>query len=226
MALLLLIETSTTVCSAALARDGEVISSRETNDGYAHAERLTLFCEAVLKEANVSFGELQGVAVSRGPGSYTGLRIGLSAAKGFCYALDIPLMTVDTLKTMAAGMREDAREGVLCPLIDARRMEVYCAVYDLALNEKEAARAEVVDENSFRALLDNNVVLFSGDGMPKCRELLGKHPNARFTEAGIPSAKHLAALAEKMFAENQFEDLAYSEPFYLKAYIAGKKPSA
>lgn len=225
MALFLLIETSTTICSVAVAKDGAILSSRETNDGYAHAENLTLYCEAVVKEAGLTFAQLNAIVVSKGPGSYTGLRIGVSAAKGFCFALGLPLIAIGTLDAMAAGMRSEATEGLLCPLIDARRMEVYCAVFDSRLTEKEPARAEIVEEHSFAGLLEKNIAWFSGDGMPKCRELLSKHPNARFTEAGMPSARHLAALAEQRYAAEAFDDLAYSEPFYLKAYVAGKKSS-
>lgn len=222
MARLLLIETSTTVCSAAVSDAGNVQALREVNNGYAHAENLTLFCEAVLHEAGLTFQQLDAIAVSQGPGSYTGLRIGLSAAKGFAFALDIPLITIGTLEAMAWGMRDEAAGALLCPMIDARRMEVYCAQFAPDITEVKAPEAVVVDPDSFAALLKTQPVLFSGDGMPKCRALLEQFPNARFTEKGMPSAAHLARPAEQYFREARFADLAYCEPFYLKEFNAGK----
>lgn len=222
MARLLLIETSTTVCSVAVSDSGNVAALREVNNGYAHAENLTLFCDAVLKEAGMMFQQLDGIAVSEGPGSYTGLRIGLSAAKGFAFALNIPLITIGTLEAMARGMRGDAAGALLCPMIDARRMEVYCAQFTHDLTTVHAPEALVIDQDTFAALLKTQPVLFSGDGMPKCRALLEQFPNARFTEKGMPSATHLAEPAEQRFREARFADLAYCEPFYLKEFNAGK----
>ncbi len=222
MARLLLIETSTTVCSVALSDSGNVVALREVNNGYAHAENLTLFCDAVLKEAGIPFQQLDGIAVSQGPGSYTGLRIGLSAAKGFAFALNMPLITISTLEAMAWGMRDEAAGALLCPMIDARRMEVYCAQFNPDLSEVHAPEAIVVEQDTFAALLKSQPVLFSGDGMPKCRTILEQFPNARFTEKGMPTAAHLAQPAEKYFQESRFADLAYCEPFYLKEFNAGK----
>lgn len=224
--MLLLIESSTSVCSVALSSGGKIISVREINEPNRHAEKLTVFCDEVMKEAGISFAQLDGVAVSKGPGSYTGLRIGVSAAKGICYAVNKPLIAVGTLEAMAAGMLSEAKPGdLLCPMIDARRMEVYCALYDHEGNEVQPVAPLVLDENSFAGLLSEKRILFSGDGMPKSKELLSRFPNAVFTEAGICSAKHLALPAEKKLAEKTFEDLAYFEPFYLKVFHPGPQRS-
>jgi tRNA threonylcarbamoyladenosine biosynthesis protein TsaB len=196
------------------------------NEPNKHAEKLTVFCNEVMQEAGISFAQLEGVAVSKGPGSYTGLRIGVSAAKGICFAQDLPLIAVGTLEAMASGMKAEAQPGdLLCPMIDARRMEVYCALYDAQGNEKSPVAPLVLDERSFADLLPHQRILFSGDGMPKSKGLLSRFPNAIFTEAGTCSAKHLAAIAEKKFAANDFEDLAYFEPFYLKTFHPGPQRS-
>lgn len=224
--MLLLIESSTSVCSVALSSGGKIISVREINEPNRHAEKLTVFCDEVMKEAGLAFSQLDGVAVSKGPGSYTGLRIGVSAAKGICYAVNKPMIAVGTLEAMAAGMQSEAKPGdLLCPMIDARRMEVYCALYDHEGNEVRPVAPLVLDENSFADLLAEKRILFSGDGMPKSKELLSRFPNAVFTEAGICSAKHLALPAEKKLAEKAFEDLAYFEPFYLKTFHPGPQRS-
>jgi len=227
MALILLIETSASVCSAALSLDGKVIGIREEHEGNRHAELLSVFCDELLREAKFTTTDLAAVAVSGGPGSYTGLRIGTSTAKGYCFALNIPLISIPTLEGMARGMREDAQpEDLLCPMIDARRMEVYSAVYSTGFELNEPVTAVVLDEESFMKHLSKNVVWFSGDGMPKAKELLSKHPNARFTEKGMQSAKHLAGAAEERFVHGKFEDLAYFVPFYLKNFQPGPKRSA
>ncbi|TND08730.1 MAG: family M22 non-peptidase [Bacteroidetes bacterium] len=224
MPLFLLIETSTTVCSVALSRGAEILALKEINNGYAHAEHLTIFCEDVLREAGVSFAQLDAVGVSKGPGSYTGLRIGMSAAKGFCFGLNIPLIAVGTLNAMAAGMRSETHPGeLLCPMIDARRMEVYTALFDAEGSCLSEAEAKIMDETGFRDLLEKQVIVFGGDGMPKCRELLAASPQARFSTAPVPSAIHLAQIVQKRFTEKTWDDLAYCEPFYLKNFVAGKK---
>ena len=230
---ILLIETSTKVCSVALSRSGKIIATREVNEANRHAEMLTVFCEEVVKEGNIKFNELSAVAVAKGPGSYTGLRIGVSAAKGFCYALGIPLIAIDTLESMAMGMLTEVKEGdLIIPMIDARRMEVYCQVFDhtgKALNEVSPV---ILDENSFRtalstySLFSDARLFFSGDGMPKAKELLSKIPNAIFTDAGNCSAKNMLLSAEKKFLAKEFEDVAYFEPFYLKTFHPGPKRSA
>ncbi|MDQ3111013.1 MAG: tRNA (adenosine(37)-N6)-threonylcarbamoyltransferase complex dimerization subunit type 1 TsaB [Bacteroidota bacterium] len=223
---LLLIESSTSVCSVALSRDGKVVAIREVNEPNKHAELLTVFCDEVVKEGNISFKELDAVAVSKGPGSYTGLRIGVSAAKGICYALNKPLIAIGTLDAMAEGMKTDVKPGeLLCPMLDARRMEVYCAIYDHEGNVIEPVEPHVLNEDSFSVLLAEKCIIFSGDGMPKAKEMLSRFPNAVFTNAGNCSAKHLLVGAEKKFLAKDFEDVAYFEPFYLKTFHPGPKRS-
>jgi tRNA threonylcarbamoyladenosine biosynthesis protein TsaB len=226
MALILLLETATTVCSAALARDGKVLALRETHEGYSHAEKLTVFAGEILREAGITLPELDAVAVSGGPGSYTGLRIGVSTAKGLCFALDKPLISIGTLEAMAWGLYHSSftlhqSSFLACPMIDARRMEVYCAVYRRDLSQVVPVHAEVVGPGSFREALDEGPVVFFGDGAAKCREVLGGHPQAVFSEEGLPSAAAMARLAETKFSRKEFEDLALYEPFYLKDFVAG-----
>ena len=228
--LLLLIESATQICSVALSRDGQIISIRENNEPSRHAELLTVFIDEVVKESGCTFAQLDAVAVSMGPGSYTGLRIGVSAAKGICYALQKPLIAIGTLEAMANGMMEDAKPGdILCPMLDARRMEVYCAMYDHKGNTLKEVSPIVLDENSFseRTHLTSHAsrLIFSGDGMPKAKELLSRLPNAVFTDAGNCSAKNLMIPAEKKFLANDFEDVAYFEPFYLKTFHPGPQRS-
>jgi len=222
MAFILNIETATTVCSVALSDNEKLVAVREVNAGYTHAENITVFIDEVLKEAGLGPSDLDAVAVSRGPGSYTGLRIGVSAAKGLCYALDIPLIAVDTLAAMAQGMKS-AKDVLLCPMIDARRMEVYCAVYDGSGREREPVSAKIIDESSFAGILEKNRVIFFGDGAAKCKAVLGKNSHAVFVDDIHPSSKHMIPLAWEKFSEKEFADLAYFEPFYLKEFIAGKK---
>jgi tRNA threonylcarbamoyladenosine biosynthesis protein TsaB len=225
--MILLIESATSVCSVALSDKGRIIAFRELDEPNRHAEKLTVFCDEIVKEAGISFGQLDAVAVSMGPGSYTGLRIGVSAAKGICYALDKPLIAVGTLESMAFGMKQEALAGeLLCPMIDARRMEVYCALYDHEANEVQEVAPLILDENSFANILQEKKIIFSGDGMPKAKELLSRFPNASFTSAGLCSAKNLALPAERKLAAKQFEDVAYFEPFYLKTFHPGPRRSA
>lgn len=222
MALILLLETATPVCSVALSRDGQLISSREVNEANVHASKLTLFIEAVMKEARVKYRDLNAVAVSKGPGSYTGLRIGVSTAKGLCFALGIPLIAVDTLEAMATGYLQSAAEekdGLrLCPMIDARRMEVYMAVFSADLDILEPVQARILDEGTFAEY--PRIVLF-GDGAEKCRAMYADHPNIRI-EQFPNSARYLNTPAFRKFEEKEFEDVAYFEPFYLKDFVAGK----
>jgi tRNA threonylcarbamoyladenosine biosynthesis protein TsaB len=226
VALLLLLESSAGVCSVALSRDGKIIALRENTEGNKHAELLSVFCDEVMQHAHVQPSDLDGVAVSGGPGSYTGLRIGASTAKGYCFALNIPLIAVPTLEAMAWGMKHDAApDDLLCPMIDARRMEVYTAVFDHALNNVAPVMPHVLEERSYHTFLEHKTVWFSGDGMPKARALLSSHPNAKFTECGMHSAKNIAELAEAKFRQQQFEDLAYYVPFYLKNFQPGPKRS-
>ena len=231
MSLILNIETATGVCSVALAQDGELIGLVESNTKNSHSSVLTLFMDEVLKTAGVALSDIDAVAVSEGPGSYTGLRIGVATAKGLCYALEKPLIGVSTLRAMAIGMphpptpspsREGENNILYCPMIDARRMEVYCAIFDEKGNEVRETRAEIMDENSFMEYLGKNRVVFAGDGALKCRPLFDKHPNAVFSEDFQASAKFMISLSEEKFSQKKFEDIAYFEPHYLKDFIAGK----
>lgn len=224
MAVILNIETSTKVCSVGLAVDGIIKSIKESHLANSHAELVTLFCEGVVKEVGIGFHDLDAVAVSKGPGSYTGLRIGVSTAKGFCYALDKPLIAINTLEAMAAGMIENEKtpkDFLYCPMIDARRMEVYAAFFDAELNEIKATEAVIVDENSFSELLSANKIIFAGDGAAKCREVLSHQKNAVFKNDFNPSTAFMAKLSEKKFNNQDLENIAYFEPFYLKDFVAG-----
>lgn len=228
MALLLNLETATTACSVSLGKDGKLLSLKEQNGEYTHAENLTLFIEDVLKQAGVKLRDIDAIAVSKGPGSYTGLRIGVSTAKGLCYSLDKPLIAINTLRSMAEGMLHTASSAIpavslLCPMIDARRMEVYCAVFDSKGNEIRPTSADIIDENSFSGLLKDHSIYFFGDGSAKCKEALSQNKNAFFIPDIFPSAKDLVTLSEEAFNKKQFEDVAYFEPFYLKDFVAGKK---
>lgn len=224
MAIILNIETSTKVCSVGLAINGIIKSVKESHLANSHAELVTLFSEEVIKNAAYELTDIDAVSISMGPGSYTGLRIGVSTAKGFCYALDKPLIAINTLKAMAAGMIENEKtpkEFLYCPMIDARRMEVYAAVFDAELNEIKATEAVIVDENSFSELLSTNKIIFAGDGALKCKEVLGHQKNALFIESFYPSVNSMASLSEEKYKLQQFEDLAYFEPYYLKDFVAG-----
>jgi tRNA threonylcarbamoyladenosine biosynthesis protein TsaB len=225
--MILQIETATPSCSVALANEGAVIVSKGLVGRNVHAEWITLFIDELLNFAQIGYNELDAIAVSCGPGSYTGLRIGVSTAKGLCYALDKPLIAVETLEAMAFGaaaeMQTIANYDLLCPMIDARRMEVYTAVFTVQGARVAPTSAEIITEDSFKDLLSANRVLFFGDGAEKCRETLGGHPNAGFLPAFVNSAEHLTIRAFQKFQSGNFEDVAYFEPYYLKDFIAGKK---
>lgn len=223
MAVILNIETATKVCSVALAVNGSVQSIRESHVANSHSELITIFSEEVIKEVGIGFHDLDAVAVSMGPGSYTGLRIGVSTAKGFCYAIDKPLIAVNTLHAMAAGMINLTGDDsfLVCPMIDARRMEVYAAVFDHSLKELKATEAVIIDEHSFEDLLKDHKILFAGDGAPKCKEVLSHQANAFFNDEFHPSARHMAPLTEQKYDRKKFENVAYFEPFYLKDFVAG-----
>ena len=222
MAIILALDTSTKNCSAALFNGNKIIALKEQNsDEYNNAEQLTLFIEEVIQSANLTLKEIKAIAISKGPGSYTGLRIGTSTAKGLCYALDIPLISISTLKAMAFGMAKDQIANIYCPMIDARRMEVFSAVYDIRNNEIRKIQADIVDKKTYAKFL-NEGVLFFGDGALKCKEIIN-HKNAKFLEGFYPSAKYLGELAHSKFMNKDFEDVAYFEPFYLKDFVAGKK---
>ena len=226
MALILSIETGTDICSVALANDGELMALRESDEGRDHAKKVALFVDELLRETGVQPSDLDAIAVGKGPGSYTGLRIGVSFAKGMCYALDIPLIAIGSLDALTEVAREDFDAGILdiedeewaraklCPLVDARRMEVYAEVFD---NEGKAltdVAAEVVTEDSFKEWRKDKFVIF-GNGAKKCTELLS---DAIFVEVA-PSARGIVRLAEEAFKAEKFEDLAYFEPFYLKEFL-------
>ena len=225
MSLILQIETATTVCSVALSENGNVLGYKEVQQRNVHAEVITLYIDEVLKMSGKQYGDLSAVAVSCGPGSYTGLRIGISVTKGLCYSLDIPFIAVETLEAMTYGMiDESSAKGVLfCPMIDARRMEVFTAVFDAEGNSVKPTSAEIIDSGSFSDLLKTNKIIFFGDGASKCGEVLGVHPNAQIVPDFHNSARHLTKKATEKFINKNFEDTAYFEPYYLKDFIAGKK---
>ncbi len=222
MATILCIETATTNCSVALSVHGSVIAFKEDNPngaqkGYSHAEKLHGYIEDVLAAGKISKEDLDAIAVSKGPGSYTGLRIGVSAAKGLCFALEIPLLSVSTLQSLALQVEDN--DAYVIPLLDARRMEVYSAVFSSKERVRET-KAEIVTEESFLNYLDKKKTVFIGDGVSKFKPLCDHH-HAVFIEDKLPSAKQMAALSEKKFKINDLEDVAYFEPYYLKDFIAG-----
>lgn len=218
--LILNIETSTKNCSVSLSDNGKLVALKEVNEGnYSHAENLHPFIDDVLHETKKTYKDLSGIAVSKGPGSYTGLRIGVSAAKGLCFALDIPLLAVNTLRVLAH--KASIKSGVMIPVLDARRMEVYQAVYDMNYELLENTSALVVDANSFDKYLCSGKVHFIGDAVEKIKPII-EHPNALFIDNQFPSAKEMAALSYEKFQKQTFEDVAYFEPYYLKDFIAIK----
>ncbi|MGV6830999.1 MAG: tRNA (adenosine(37)-N6)-threonylcarbamoyltransferase complex dimerization subunit type 1 TsaB [bacterium] len=217
MAYILSIETATTNCSVSLSYKGETLFLKEDyGQNYSHAERLHVYIEELLTEAKIDKNQLDAIAVSKGPGSYTGLRIGVSTAKGLCYALDIPLIAVATLEHLAHQV--SIEEGLIIPMLDARRMEVYTATFNHQFELLETTIAKVLDENSFQNLLDEHQVYFIGNGTSKLAEIC-KHQNAHFIHDKLPSAQQMSALAYQYFEEAQFEDVAYFEPYYLKDFI-------
>jgi tRNA threonylcarbamoyladenosine biosynthesis protein TsaB len=224
LSLILNIETATSVCSVCLSDNEKIIAYKELNEGFTHAENLHVFVRDVLKESGHTIHELEAIAVSKGPGSYTGLRIGVSAAKGLSYALNIPLIGVDTLQIMTSAVVDKTEKGpVYCPMIDARRMEVYTAVYDSNLNTMVPVNALIADENTVQQFISYSKIYFFGDGMAKCKELLQKFPNAFFIENIFPSSKNMAEIALQKFKEKKFEDVAYFEPYYLKEFFITSK---
>lgn len=225
--MILCLETATPVCSVALNESCCTIALRETEGQNAHSEKITNFIREAMETANIDYKQLDAVAVSRGPGSYTGLRIGVSTAKGICYAADLPLMAIDTLEAMAYGMKaklgsQIAENDLLIPMIDARRMEVYAAVFDASLNKTNDTAALVIDENSFADLRQNHRLWLFGDGAPKLTQLFENQQNINIVDGFRPSAAYMLPLAEKVLREHDFVDVAYFEPFYLKDFIAGK----
>ncbi|MGN0280719.1 MAG: tRNA (adenosine(37)-N6)-threonylcarbamoyltransferase complex dimerization subunit type 1 TsaB [Prevotella sp.] len=223
MSCILHIETSTNVCSVAVSEDGQCIFSKEDFEGPNHAVTLGTYVDEALSFADSHAIPVDAVAVSCGPGSYTGLRIGVSMAKGVCYGHGIKLIAVPTLQLMCVPilLRETIKEedALLCPMLDARRMEVYAAIYDRALREVRAIQADIVDGETYRELLDEHPIYFFGNGAEKCMEAIN-HPNAHFIPDIHPLAKWMMPLAEKRMMNEQFEDVAYFVPFYLKDFVA------
>jgi tRNA threonylcarbamoyladenosine biosynthesis protein TsaB len=210
------IETATKNCSVALAKDGKTILCKEIADeGYSHAERLHVFIEEIINEAGIGMKDLVAIAVSQGPGSYTGLRIGVSAAKGLCYALDIPLIAVDTLQALAS--KALVTDGLIVPMIDARRMEVYSAVFSGTLEKKREILAEIIDENSFGEF--NEKIYFVGDCNEKCKTVLTKENFVFLDEIKYPSANEMSALSFEKYKKSDTVDVAYFEPYYLKDFM-------
>ena len=218
--IILHVETSTNVCSIALSQNGDSIFEISNNEGLNHAAMLSPFIQEAIEFLKKNELKLDAVAVSGGPGSYTGLRIGVSTAKGLCFGYDIPLITVSTLEILcieALKRVEIEKEALLCPMIDARRMEVYTALYTPSLELKDEITAKIMDENSFSKELENQPVYFFGNGSEKCKNILS-HPNVRFIEKVETLAKNMIPLAEKKFSKQEFSDVAYYEPFYLKEF--------
>ena len=225
--MILCLETATPVCSVALNESCCTIALRETEGQNAHSEKITNFIREVMEIGGIGYRQLDAVAVSKGPGSYTGLRIGVSTAKGICYAADLPLMAIDTLEAMACGMKtklgsQISENDLLIPMIDARRMEVYAAVFDANLNRIGDTSALVVDENSFAELRNDHHLWLFGDGAPKLGKLFENQQNIHIVDGFKPSAAFMLPLAEKALKAQDFVDVAYFEPFYLKDFIAGK----
>jgi len=217
MAYILNIETATTNCSVSVAKDGKTIALREDRSpNYSHSELLHAFMDKVVKEAGIVLQDLNAIAVSKGPGSYTGLRIGVSAAKGLCYALELPLISIATLASMAQQIAKNYTYRI--PVLDARRMEVYAAVFGNDDSIVQQTTAEIITESSFASLIAKGTVMIAGSGAEKCMPLLG-HENVSFDTSIMPSAKDLGHLAYAKFLKQDFEDVAYFEPYYLKDFV-------
>ncbi|UCE93590.1 MAG: tRNA (adenosine(37)-N6)-threonylcarbamoyltransferase complex dimerization subunit type 1 TsaB [Flavobacteriaceae bacterium] len=221
MATILNIETATKNCSVSLSKGENILAIKEINEGkFSHSEKLHSFITDVIDSAGMSMKDLDAIAISKGPGSYTGLRIGVSTAKGLCYALEIPLISVPTLEIIALRIPLEQNELVV-PLLDARRMEVYSGVFDHKYNQVRATEAEIIDASSFKSYLEKGKVYFAGDGAEKCKDMI-QHVNAGFVDGVFPSSKEMPIISNKKYLAKEFEDLAYFEPFYLKDFIAGK----
>ncbi|WP_299064184.1 tRNA (adenosine(37)-N6)-threonylcarbamoyltransferase complex dimerization subunit type 1 TsaB [uncultured Polaribacter sp.] len=227
MAIILNIETSTKNCSVNVAENGVVLAIKELNNGnYSHAEVLHPFIEEVLEQAAISKPQINAIAVSKGPGSYTGLRIGVSAAKGLCFALNCPLISIDTLTALTYAI--SIEEGFIVPMLDARRMEVYAAIFNSDNIKIRDTKAEIIEDSSFLEELEKSKVYFLGDGSKKCKQII-THKNAVFVDDKFPSSKEMAVLSYLKYKKNDIEDVAYFEPFYLKDFIVipekKKKPT-
>jgi tRNA threonylcarbamoyladenosine biosynthesis protein TsaB len=226
MAIILYLETATRVCSVALANDQKLLSLRETSVTNSHSELITVFIQEVLAEASLTVNEIDAVAVSKGPGSYTGLRIGVSTAKGICYALDKPLISVATLQAMACGAMinypDIDNDTLICPMLDARRMEVYYALFDNRLHEIKPDFAAIITDNFFSDILSVKKLLLIGDGAEKCQTLFSNQPAINIIPGFSISARYMIQPGLEKYNLQKFEDVAYFEPFYLKDFVAGK----
>lgn len=222
MATIISIETSTEVCSVSIAKNGEVVWEKRHMEGQAHSTLLAPYVQEALTFAKSNEIKIDATAVSSGPGSYTGLRIGVSTAKGLCYGMDTPLLSIDTLKIMAKSARNKLQgetNYLLCPMIDARRMEVYTAFFTPELKKIVETSADIIDENSYKEILDKQIVYFFGNGAEKCKSVI-THSNARFLDNIVPLACDMRLLAEEEFSNKNFKDVAYFEPAYLKEFVA------
>lgn len=224
--LLLAIETATKVCSIALFKGNKLLAFKEESGAYSHAENLAAFAQELLQKENLSFTMLNAVVVSKGPGSYTGLRIGVSFAKGLCFALNIPLIAVNTLEGMTwAAIREsEFSEAYYCPMIDARRMEVYTTIFNSKLEQLEPVSASIIDKNLFESYYNKHPFYVFGDGSAKALSSM-KDDHVIHLETCFPSAKNLGEIANLKYDKKEFENLAYFEPFYLKEFMAVKPKS-
>ncbi|OYX26354.1 MAG: tRNA (adenosine(37)-N6)-threonylcarbamoyltransferase complex dimerization subunit type 1 TsaB [Flavobacteriales bacterium 32-35-8] len=220
MALILNIETTTTNCSVSISKEGKTVFLKEDNNkNYSHAESLHVFIDVVLKESNTKLSNIDAIAVSKGPGSYTGLRIGVSAAKGLCFALNKPLISVPTLLALAHQVK--ITEGIIIPMLDARRMEVYSAIFNSDYSQIRETEAQILDDNAFKDYLEKGNVYFVGNGVEKAKDII-THPHAIFIEDTLPSANEMGLLAYNKYKISDFEDVAYFEPYYLKDFVALK----
>ena len=219
---ILAIETGTNVSSVAIFEDGKLLALQENHGNRTHARLITIMIDRLLKDCELEASDLKAVAVSMGPGSYTGLRVGVSAAKGFCMALDLHLISVGSLDGLASGVKDFAQaiDAKVCAMIDARRMEVFCQIFDAHGNAVSAPEAKIIEDDAFQSELDAGKVIFVGDGAEKCREILGKHPNATVLGSRVSSAAALGGIAHRKFLANEFENLITFEPFYLKNFVA------
>ena len=223
MALILNIETTTTNCSVSISKEGKIVFLKEDNNkNYSHAESLHVFIDAVLKESKIDVTDLNAIAVSKGPGSYTGLRIGVSAAKGLCFALNKPLISISTLQALAYQIKIE--DGVIVSMLDARRMEVYSAIFNADYEQIRNTEAEILDDHSFKDYLEKGKVYFIGNGVEKTRDVI-THSNAVFIDDKLPSANEMGLLAFNKYKISDFEDVAYFEPYYLKDFVALKAKS-
>ncbi|MGQ1785272.1 MULTISPECIES: tRNA (adenosine(37)-N6)-threonylcarbamoyltransferase complex dimerization subunit type 1 TsaB [unclassified Saccharicrinis] len=227
MAIILSLETSTKVCSVCLSNNHTIVAKKELFEANSHATHLTVFIQDLFNDLpDLSINDIDAVAVSSGPGSYTGLRIGVSVAKGICYALHKPLIAITSLECLAQAVinhsalkGKTSKDTLFCPMIDARRMEVYTALFNADMKLVEKISARIIDEDSYKEILDKHPMVFLGDGAEKCKDTI-VHSNALFLDGQSPLASNMVNIAHKKFENSDFEDVAYFEPFYLKDFVA------